>query len=155
MIWVKSILGFGLKSSKIHIKYNNISRLKLSAMRKIQVSVTSSRTICSSFILKSGEKRGDLSSKPHLREYPQHPLIDDSIFTDEDYENLIHNEMDSVFEDLGEAGKVAVIQPWIKWGPKMRRDTTKELLLEESCALLNTLTISPIVFKVRFLFIFM
>ena len=32
-----------------------------------------------------------------------------------------------------------VLQPWVKWGPKKRHDTTPELLLDEAVTLVETL----------------
>lgn len=70
----------------------------------------------------------------------------DASFMNELLENETDTEVTSQISSLVDAlqpvsgGKAAfVVQPFIKWGPLKRRDTTPQLQLEESVSLINTL----------------
>lgn len=83
--------------------------------------------------------------------------------TDEDFEKSILEDPDfsnlrEGMEDLnirqylsGSVSQIGtiVLQPWVKWGPKMKRNTTAQLMLEEAATLVSTLPGVKVVAKVR------
>ncbi len=64
----------------------------------------------------------------------------ENLFDDIDCPNEVIKEITtSKFQPESGGRDVFVIQPFIKWGPKKRRNTTPQLQLEESVSLVNTL----------------
>lgn len=66
--------------------------------------------------------------------------LDEQILSDPEFESLRLNTdiIGDKLDGVNEQG-VVVLQPWVKWGPQMRQDTTPELLLDEAVALVETL----------------
>lgn len=65
-----------------------------------------------------------------------------ALLDDADYATLLHNAQGFGVGVMGRAGLkggVYVVLPWMKWGPKQKTGTTSDLLLEEACALVNSL----------------
>lgn len=64
----------------------------------------------------------------------------EDIFNDDDISSVQINDLiTSTFQPEVGGRTVFIIQPFIKWGPRKKRDTTPQLQLEESVALVNTL----------------
>jgi len=59
---------------------------------------------------------------------------------DEDLDDQIYSSLVTKVLPLAKSGhQLLVLQPYIKWGPRKRINTTGELQLEEACALVSTL----------------
>jgi len=70
---------------------------------------------------------------------------------DYDYARLIHNAdgfSAGVVGKVGLEGNIYVVLPWIKWGPMKKTVTSENLLLDEACALANSIDRVNIVGKV-------
>ena len=70
--------------------------------------------------------------------------VEKEVLEDDEYKHLVNREIHSVKGSTS----VAVIQPWIKWGRKKRRDTYPELLLDEAVALVNSIPDMNVKYKV-------
>lgn len=66
--------------------------------------------------------------------------LDEEILFDPEFESL-RSTTDILGETSGGINEqgVVVLQPWVKWGPRMRQNTSPELLLDEAVALVETL----------------
>lgn len=76
-----------------------------------------------------------------------------SILEDPDFNNL-REGMDSLNFRKHLSGSVnqigtIVLQPWVKWGPKMKQNTSAQLMLEEAATLVSTLPGVKVVAKVK------
>ncbi|XP_059489406.1 putative GTP-binding protein 6 [Neocloeon triangulifer] len=60
---------------------------------------------------------------------------DGAIFDDKSYDSLI----ESLLPGAPEGKQLLVLQPYVKWGPKKKTNTTPDLQLEEAAALVSTL----------------
>lgn len=58
----------------------------------------------------------------------------DALRSDSDILGFIGSQSNQRF-DLG----VLVLQPWVKWGPRMKQNTTSQMMLDEAAALMSTL----------------
>lgn len=83
--------------------------------------------------------------------------------TDEDFEKSIledpdFNRLREGVDDLsirkylsGSVSQIGtiVLQPWVKWGPRMKQNTSAQLMLEEAATLVSTLPGVKVVVKVK------
>lgn len=88
------------------------------------------------------------SSPPESEE----DIVDDSLLEDPYFDSLRNDSR--VLGFIGSSSKVLehvgvmVLQPWVKWGPRKRIDTSGQLLLDEAAALVATLPGVKVVAKV-------
>ncbi|XP_065217150.1 putative GTP-binding protein 6 [Planococcus citri] len=66
-------------------------------------------------------------------------FLDDGTPEDIGLKSNVSGLIERAFQNLTSGQQVLVIQPYIKWGPLKKRNTTPELQLEESVSLINTL----------------
>lgn len=78
--------------------------------------------------------------------------IDDSLLEEPYFESIRgDSRIFGLFESEARESKgigTLVLQPWVKWGASKRTDTSRELLLDEAVALVNTLPGVEVVAKV-------
>lgn len=85
---------------------------------------------CTSLLKKSSTKSSDYLGEDSLID------SDDNIEEVQDYEELVKR----TFRIPDTGHQVLVIQPYIKWGPSKKKNTTPELQLNEAVALIETLS---------------
>lgn len=78
--------------------------------------------------------------------------VDDSVLEDPYFESLRSDSriLGFIGSDSRASERVGtlVLQPWVKWGPRKRTDTSGQLLLDEAAALVATLPSVEVVAKV-------
>lgn len=71
----------------------------------------------------------------------------------ENEDELEDIELHSLFykrkSSFWDISSIAVLQPWIKWGPQKRFETTQDLLLDEACSLVRSLPFVKVTYKVK------
>lgn len=80
--------------------------------------------------------------------------VDDSVLEDPYFESLRSDSriLGIIGSDSRPSDRVGVLvlQPWVKWGPSKRIDTSGQLLLDEAVALVSTLPDVQVVAKVTY-----
>lgn len=94
------------------------------------------------------------ASKVNDTESPvnEEDIVDDDLLDDPSFESLRGDSRILGFVGSDSRAfdrvRVLVLQPWVKWGPKKRTDTSGQLLLDEAAALVATLPGVEVVAKV-------
>jgi len=86
------------------------------------------------------KKKKARNVKPNVSQESLDEDLDEEILSDPEFEKLLIDTdiIGHRLDGVNEQG-VVVLQPWVKWGPQMRQDTTPELLLDEAVTLVETL----------------
>ncbi|XP_068248270.1 putative GTP-binding protein 6 [Palaemon carinicauda] len=104
-------------------------------------SVGFSRLLSTTSVLSKKKKNKTLNSVEYQED--SESQIDDSVLADPTFDAW-RNESDilgfiSSHENYRFDVGVLVLQPWVKWGPRMKKQTTPEMMLDEAAALVATL----------------
>lgn len=125
-LWHRKLLSKSLNcSKKIYLNINDINDIS-NTRRFIQTS-------CITYKKKKARNLKLNVSQDSLEDIDD---LHEEILSDPEFESLRINT--DIIDGVTERG-VVVLQPWVKWGPQMRQDTTPELLLDEAVALVETL----------------